>query len=77
MIKSKTKYIPYKVKDINEAQWGRDQIKLAESEMPGLMSLRAGDGRFQGNTDEAGHLHLRMQMAAPPHLSCEKATVFS
>ena len=41
MIKSKTKYIPYKVKDINEAQWGRDEIKLAESEMPGLMSLRA------------------------------------
>ena len=41
MIKSKTKYIPYKVKDINEAQWGRDELKLAESEMPGLMSLRA------------------------------------
>ena len=34
------KYIPYKVKDISLAEWGRKEIKLAEAEMPGLMSLR-------------------------------------
>ena len=30
---SKTKYIPYKVKDISLAEWGRKEIKLAEAEM--------------------------------------------
>ena len=39
MIKSNVKYIPFKVKDINQAKWGREEIKLAEAEMPGLMAL--------------------------------------
>ena len=30
----------YKVKDISLADWGRKEIEIAESEMPGLMSLR-------------------------------------
>ena len=30
----------YKVKDINEADFGRKEISLAETEMPGLMALR-------------------------------------
>ena len=30
----------YKVKDISLADWGRKEIRLAEAEMPGLMSLR-------------------------------------
>ena len=30
----------YKVKDISLAEWGRKEINLAESEMPGLMSIR-------------------------------------
>ncbi|RZK64821.1 MAG: hypothetical protein EOO95_10090, partial [Pedobacter sp.] len=34
-----TTYIPYKVKDISLAEWGRKEIELAEAEMPGLMSL--------------------------------------
>ena len=34
------KYVPFKVKDIALADWGRKEIKLAEAEMPGLMSLR-------------------------------------
>ena len=34
------KYIKYKVKDISLAEWGRKEIRLAEAEMPGLMSLR-------------------------------------
>ena len=37
---NKNKYTPYKVKDISLAEWGRKEINLAESEMPGLMSLR-------------------------------------
>ena len=41
MIKSKLKYTPYKVKNINLSKWGREEIKLAESEMPGLMALRS------------------------------------
>ena len=65
MIKSKTKYIPYKVKDINEAQWGRDEIKLAESEMPGLMSLRAEykKSRPLKGARIAGCLHMTIQTA--------------
>ena len=34
-------YVPYKVKDINLAAWGRKEIELAEAEMPGLMALRS------------------------------------
>ena len=37
---SQTTNLPYKVKDISQADWGRKEIKLAEAEMPGLMSLR-------------------------------------
>ncbi len=33
-------YVPYKVKDISLADWGRKEIELAEAEMPGLMALR-------------------------------------
>ncbi|NDD50933.1 MAG: hypothetical protein EBZ34_05865, partial [Flavobacteriia bacterium] len=32
-----TNYIPYKVKDMSLADWGRKEITLAEAEMPGLM----------------------------------------
>ena len=35
----------YKVKDISLADWGRKEIKLAEAEMPGLMSLREEFGK--------------------------------
>tara|TARA_Y100000768_G_scaffold388763_1_gene386904 strand:- start:4107 stop:5417 length:1311 start_codon:yes stop_codon:yes gene_type:complete len=37
---SKSKYVPFKVKDISLADWGRKEISLAEAEMPGLMALR-------------------------------------
>ena len=33
-------YVPFKVKDLSLAAWGRKEIELAEAEMPGLMSLR-------------------------------------
>ena len=48
MIKSaETKFVKYKVKDISLAEWGRKEIKLAEDEMPGLMSLRQEFGKSQ------------------------------
>jgi adenosylhomocysteinase len=34
------KKLPFKVKDINLAEWGRKEIQIAENEMPGLMSIR-------------------------------------
>ena len=37
-------FVPYKVKEISLAEWGRKEIELAEAEMPGLMSLRAEFG---------------------------------
>ena len=40
MMNEKTAALPYKVKDISLADWGRKEIELAEAEMPGLMSLR-------------------------------------
>ena len=40
MITKNTKYSPFKVRDLSLAEWGRKEITLAESEMPGLMSLR-------------------------------------
>ena len=48
---AKTKNIdlsmPYKVKDMSLAEWGRKEIELAEAEMPGLMSLRAEFGEVK------------------------------
>ena len=40
-------YVPYKVKDMSLAAWGRKEIELAEAEMPGLMSLREEYGNSQ------------------------------
>ncbi|MEK7666224.1 MAG: adenosylhomocysteinase, partial [Pseudomonadota bacterium] len=34
------KFTDYKVADINLADWGRKEILIAETEMPGLMALR-------------------------------------
>lgn len=39
--------LPYKVKDMSLAAWGRKEIELAEAEMPGLMSLRKEYGADQ------------------------------
>ena len=39
--------LPYKVKDISLAEWGRKEIRLAEAEMPGLMALRTEYGAQQ------------------------------
>ena len=64
-IKNNTKYIPFKVKDISLAEWGRKEIKLAEAEMPGLMSLRKeyGDKKPLKGARIAGCLHMTIQTA--------------
>ncbi len=55
----------YKVKDISLAEWGRKSIKLAEKEMPGLMSLRAEYGKAKPLTGAriAGCLHMTIETA--------------
>ncbi|WP_396188647.1 adenosylhomocysteinase [Flavobacterium sp.] len=58
-------YVPYKVKDISLAEWGRKEITLAEAEMPGLMALRAEYGASQPlkGARIAGCLHMTIQTA--------------
>ncbi len=58
-------YVPYKVKDISLAEWGRKEIELAEAEMPGLMSLREEYGSSQPlkGARIAGCLHMTIQTA--------------
>ncbi|MBX2827191.1 MAG: adenosylhomocysteinase [Flavobacteriaceae bacterium] len=58
-------YVPYKVKDISLADWGRKEIELAEAEMPGLMSLREEykDEQPLKGARIAGCLHMTIQTA--------------
>ncbi|UBZ15495.1 adenosylhomocysteinase [Flagellimonas marinaquae] len=58
-------YVPYKVKDISLADWGRKEIELAEAEMPGLMALREEYGQQQPlkGARIAGCLHMTIQTA--------------
>jgi adenosylhomocysteinase len=60
-----TEKLTYKVKDISLAEWGRKEIKLAEAEMPGLMSLREEYGAAQplAGARIAGCLHMTVQTA--------------
>ncbi len=55
----------YKVKDISLAEWGRKEIRLAEAEMPGLMSIRKefGDAKPLEGARIAGCLHMTIQTA--------------
>lgn len=57
--------LPYKVKDISLAEWGRKEIRLAEAEMPGLMSIRAeyGASKPLAGARIAGCLHMTIQTA--------------
>ncbi|MCB9365387.1 MAG: adenosylhomocysteinase [Flavobacteriales bacterium] len=57
--------LPYKVKDITLAEWGRKEIRLAEAEMPGLMSLREefGTSKPLAGARIAGCLHMTIQTA--------------
>ena len=60
-----TEKLAYKVKDISLAEYGRKEIRLAEAEMPGLMSLRAeyGASKPLAGSRIAGCLHMTIQTA--------------
>jgi len=55
----------YKVADIKLADWGRREIQIAETEMPGLMATRAEYGPKQPlkGARVAGSLHMTIQTA--------------
>ncbi|MEL6627167.1 MAG: adenosylhomocysteinase, partial [Bacteroidota bacterium] len=65
MSQTTAKYLPYKVKDISLAAWGRKEIQLAEAEMPGLMALREeyGESKPLSGSRIAGCLHMTIQTA--------------
>lgn len=58
-------FTDYKVKDLSLADWGRKEIEIAETEMPGLMALRAeyGDAQPLKGARIAGCLHMTIQTA--------------
>src|SRR4051812_10278891 len=57
--------VKYKVKDLSLAEWGRKEIMLAESEMPGLMAIRKeyGASKPLKGARIAGCLHMTIQTA--------------
>ena len=61
----KTAALDYKVADLSLAEWGRQEIILAEQEMPGLMALRTEYGNAQplAGARIAGSLHATIQTA--------------
>ena len=65
MTNVETNKLPYKVKDISLADWGRKEIRIAENEMPGLMALRekySAQKPLKG-ARIAGCLHMTIQTA--------------
>ena len=62
---AKTGGSDYVVKDISLAEWGRKEIAIAETEMPGLMATRAEFGPKQPlkGARIAGSLHMTIQIA--------------
>ena len=63
--KTASTYLPYKIKDMSLAEYGRREIHLAEAEMPGLMALRREYGESQPlkGARIAGCLHMTIQTA--------------
>jgi adenosylhomocysteinase len=57
--------VPFKVRHLAEAEFGRKEIRLAEQEMPGLMSLRAryAQSRPLAGSRVMGSLHMTIQTA--------------
>src|SRR5215510_2701099 len=64
-LKAKPMGEDYKVADIGLADWGRKEIGIAESEMPGLMALREEYGKSQPlkGANIVGCLHMTIQTA--------------
>jgi adenosylhomocysteinase len=60
-----TEFTDCKVADMSLAEWGRKEINIAETEMPGLMALRAefGESKPLADTRIAGCLHMTIQTA--------------
>jgi adenosylhomocysteinase len=60
-----TKFKDYKVADLAQADWGRREIAIAETEMPGLMAVRSefGKSRPLAGARIAGSLHMTIQTA--------------
>ncbi|WP_119303565.1 adenosylhomocysteinase [Dongia deserti] len=58
-------FTDYKVKDMSLAEWGRKEIDIAETEMPGLMALRKefGESKPLKGARVAGCLHMTIQTA--------------
>jgi adenosylhomocysteinase len=56
---------PYRVADIKLASWGRNEIEIAEQEMPGLMAIRAQYAPLKplGGVRISGSLHMTIQTA--------------
>ncbi len=68
LVENTTTYVdtlPYLVKDIADAEWGRKEITLAESEMPGLMAARDeyADNKPLAGARVMGSLHMTIQTA--------------
>jgi len=63
--KNPSERLSFKVKDLALATWGRNEIRLAEQEMPGLMAARAEYGPQQplAGLKVAGSLHMTVQTA--------------
>ena len=63
--KTQRDILPYKVKDMSLADWGRKEISLAEAEMPGLMALREEfrESKPLAGARVAGCLHMTIQTA--------------
>jgi adenosylhomocysteinase len=55
----------YRIKDIGLAEWGRQEIEIAETEMPGLMAVREQyrDAKPLAGARIAGSLHMTIQTA--------------
>jgi len=58
-------FTDFKVKDFSQAEWGRKEVAIAETEMPGLMALREEYGAEQPlkGARIAGCLHMTIQTA--------------
>src|SRR5660398_230263 len=63
--KNTTGKVDYKVADMGLSQWGRKEIRIAETEMPGLMKLREEMGPEQTlkGARIAGCIHMTVQTA--------------
>ena len=61
----KNAQVQYMIKDISLARWGRDEIRMAEHEMPGLMAVRKqfGPKKPLAGARVTGSLHMTIQTA--------------